>query len=295
MAHEGIQGKSELTGSREDASTPRTVMLIHGMWSRPHVWTNFKHFLEDHGYRVVAPALRHHDVEPGEASHPELATTSLLDYAADLEREIRLLDEKPYIIGHSMGGTLAQMLAARGLTHGAVLLATAQCAPILSFNPRIVNFLVREARLTSFWRDTQIPSFGLMRRTVLNGFNDQDAHNLYSTLVPESGRVAFELALWFLDKRRAALIDAEKVNCPMLMLTGTNDYLTPLSLTQRIANYYGAKARVEEQPGRAHWLQLEAGWEEVARRAMHFIEHEAPQHKAKAGAEPAPAFKPQIA
>jgi len=295
MAHDGNQGKPELNQSSEGAFASRTVVLIHGMWSRPHVWTNFRHFLEDHGYRVIVPVLRHHNTEPGEASHPELATTSLLDYAADLEREILLLEEKPYIIGHSMGGTLTQMLAARGLTHGAVLLATAHCAPVLSFNPKVLNFLVREARLTSFRRHTQIPSFQLMRKTILNGFNDQDAHNLYSTLVPESGRAAFELALWFLDKRRAALIDAAKVDCPMLMLTGTNDYLTPLSITRRLANYYGPNARVEPQPGRAHWLQLEAGWEEIARRAMHFIEHEAPQHKAKAGAEPAPAFKPQIA
>lgn len=295
MTHEITQGKPEFTRSGTPQPLSRTVVLIHGMWSRPHVWRNFKHFLEDHGYRVVTPTLRHHDIEPGAESHPDLATTSLLDYATDLEREIRLLDEKPYIIGHSMGGTLAQMMAERGLTHGAVLLATAHCAPVLSFNPSVINFLIREARLTSFWRRTQIPSFRLMRKTILNGFNDHDAHNFYATLVPESGRVAFEFALWFFDKRRAALVDAEKVDCPLLMLTGTDDHLTPIATTRRLAAYYGSKAKLEELPGRAHWLPLETGWLEIANRAKYFLEHEAPLHKAKAGAEPAPAFKPQIA
>ncbi|MFZ3032638.1 MAG: alpha/beta hydrolase [Parvibaculum sp.] len=290
MTHDIHQGKPTL-----DAPTGRTIMLIHGMWSRPHVWANFRHYLEDHGYRVIVPTLRHHHAEPDEPSHPELGTTSLLDYAADLEREIRLLDEKPFIIGHSMGGTLAQMMAARGLTRGNVLLATAHCAPVLSFNRTVWNFFLREAHLMSFWRRTQRPSYRIMRDTCLNGLNERDAQNLYSTLVPESGRITFELALWFLDRRRAALIDARKIDCPMLMLTGTDDYLTPLSVTRRLAEYYGHNARLEELPGRSHWLPLEPGWQEVAERARHFIEHEAPLYKAKTGAEPAPALEPQIA
>lgn len=291
MTHDIHHGKPEF-----DARTGRTIMLIHGMWSRPHIWTNFRHYLEDHGYRVIVPTLRHHHAEPDEPSHPELGATSLLDYADDLEREIRLLDEKPFIIGHSMGGTLTQMLAARGLAQGAVLLATAHCAPVFSFNHTVWKFFLREAHLTSFWRRTQIPSFNIMRKTCLNGFNDHDAHNLYSTLVPESGRVACEIALWFFDRRRAALIDAEKIDCPMLMLTGTDDHLTPLAITRRLVDYYGDKARLEVVPGRAHWLPLETGWQEVAERARRFIELEAPLHKLKAGTEPAPAFKkPQVA
>ena len=260
MTHDTRQGKPELSGPASSTSAKKTVVLIHGMWSRPHVWTNFRHFLESHGYRVISPTLRHHHTKPGDPSHPELATTSLLDYAADLEREIRLLNEKPFVIGHSMGGTLAQMMAARGLTEGTVLLATAHCAPILSFNRVVWNFFLREARMMSFWRRTQIPSYRIMRKTVLNGFNERDAHNLYATLVPESGRVAFELALWFLDRRRAALIDAEKIDSPMLMLTGSDDHLTPLHVTRRLASYYGSRAKLEILPGRAHWLPLEAGW-----------------------------------
>ena len=290
MAYDNIQSKSGL-----GSPTSRTVVLIHGMWSRPNVWTNFRHFLEHHGYRVITPTLRHHTSEPGEACHPELATTSLLDYAADLEREIRLLDEKPFIIGHSMGGTLAQMLAARGLTHGTALLAIAHCAPLLTFNRSVWRFFIREAHKLSFWRRTQFPSYRIMRDICLNGFNEHDANNLYATLIPESGRVIFELAFWFLDHQRAALVDAKKIDCPMLMLTGTNDYLTPLSVTRRLVSYYGPNARLEALPGRAHWLPLEPGWQEVAKRVCHFMEHEVPLHKTKAGAEQAPAFKPQIA
>ena len=54
-----------------------------------------------------------------------MGTTSLLDYAADLEREILALPERPVIIGHSMGGLLAQILAARGLCSRLVCLTPA--------------------------------------------------------------------------------------------------------------------------------------------------------------------------
>jgi pimeloyl-ACP methyl ester carboxylesterase len=49
----------------------------------------------------------------------------LLDYAETLEREIRRFDEKPIVMGHSMGGLLAQILAARGLAKAVVLLTPA--------------------------------------------------------------------------------------------------------------------------------------------------------------------------
>lgn len=288
----------EITQSKSELPMPkcRTVVMVHGMWSRPLVWDNFRHHLEARGFRVITPTLRHHDVAPGEMPDPALATTSLLDYAADLEREIRLLDEMPYIIGHSMGGTLAQMLAARGLARGAVLLATAHCAPIFGLTPSVLRFFMRELLLTPFWRRTQIPSFRAMRRSCLNGFSERDAHNVYSTLIPESGLAAFELALWFFDKRRAALIDAEQVTCPMLILSGTDDRLTPLSIVRRTAAYYGDKAKLEVLPGRSHWLPMEPGWEEIAQRATHFMDVEAPLIEIKTGTKnPVPAFNPQLA
>jgi pimeloyl-ACP methyl ester carboxylesterase len=83
MTEEGEMGKTE-----ERTGAGRTVVLIHGMWSRPHVWQNFRHFFTARGYRVVTPTLRHHDIERWMEPHPELATTSLLDYADDIEAEI---------------------------------------------------------------------------------------------------------------------------------------------------------------------------------------------------------------
>jgi len=95
---------------------PGTIFMVHGMYSGPWVWEKYVPFFRERGWRCVTTTLRHHDIEPGWTPPAELATTSVLDYAADLEAEIRALGEQPVIMGHSMGGLLAQMLAARSLT-----------------------------------------------------------------------------------------------------------------------------------------------------------------------------------
>ena len=86
------------------------VMMIHGGFCGPWSFDGFARKFEAAGYKVQCPALRFHDLaEPPQA----LGTTSLTDYVADLEELLDALDRPPILVGHSLGGLLAQMLAAR--------------------------------------------------------------------------------------------------------------------------------------------------------------------------------------
>ena len=109
----------------------KTIFMIHGMWGGGWSWDKFQGYFEDKGYRCIVPYLRHHDIKPNDPPPPGLGKTSLLDYAEDLELEIKKLDEKPIIMGHSMGGLLAQILASRDLAKAAVLITPASPAGIL--------------------------------------------------------------------------------------------------------------------------------------------------------------------
>lgn len=82
----------------------KTILMIHGMWGSGEYWETYAKHFEKRGYRCVRPTLRFHDMNPEEMPDPRLGTTSLLDYAADLEKEIRALKEVPILMGHSMGG-----------------------------------------------------------------------------------------------------------------------------------------------------------------------------------------------
>ncbi len=264
-----------MTSERLASGRERTIMLIHGMWSRADVWTNFRHYFEDRGYRVLTPTLRHRSGEQDAAPHPDLGTTSLRDYAADLEAEIRELDQPPLVIGHSMGGLLTQMLAARGLLRAGVLLASAHCGPIVAINSHVARIFVNTMLRPRFWEKPQLPSYRTMRWGVLNGCSEQGAGELYAQLIPESGRALAEIAFNYLDPHRTSLIRREEIGCPLLFLTGRHDRITSAVLAQRNAEYIGPLARFELLPGHAHWLPSEDGWQKIAERAALFLEHEA--------------------
>lgn len=91
-----------------------TVLFIHGMWGGGHQWRGWQDIFEARGYATLAPSLRHHDVDPMGEPPAGLGRVSLLDYVADLEAEIAKLPGKPIILGHSMGGLIAQILVSRG-------------------------------------------------------------------------------------------------------------------------------------------------------------------------------------
>ena len=72
-------------------------------------WDNFKKSFEKLGNTVINPILRYH--QRGYKSDPKLGNTSILDYVEDIEKIIKKLQQKPIIIGYSMGGLIALIFA----------------------------------------------------------------------------------------------------------------------------------------------------------------------------------------
>jgi pimeloyl-ACP methyl ester carboxylesterase len=248
----------------------KTILMIHGMWGGPHLWDNYRPFLEGRGHRCLAPALRHHQGPPPVPPPPELGTTSLLDYAADLEAEVRALPEKPWIVGHSMGGLLAQILAARGLAEKAVFLCPAAPRGILALKPSVVRSFWSAMTRWAFWRRPFLPTYGEARYALWENLSEEESRAQYARFVPESGRAAFEIGLWPLDRRRASEVDARRVTCPVLVVAGGRDRITPEPVVRQVARRYGAPYRVF--PEMAHWVIGEPGWEEVAGFVLGWLE-----------------------
>ena len=113
-----------------------TIFLIHGMWGGPWYWENYQRVFEQQGHRCIAATLPFHDMAPDDVPDPRLGTSSLLDYAAALEQEIGRIGLKPVVVGHSMGGLLAQILGSRGLAKALVLLAPSSPAGIMGLRDR---------------------------------------------------------------------------------------------------------------------------------------------------------------
>jgi pimeloyl-ACP methyl ester carboxylesterase len=246
------------------------IVMIHGAFCGPWSFEDFRAPFEAAGFAVHAPVLRYHD--RGGSPPSALGKVSLLDYASDLEHVIATLGETPILIGHSMGGLLAQILAARGKARACVLLAP---SPPWGVWPTTL-FEVASAQTLLFsggdYRGTLIhPSYKIAEAHSLDRLDRATRSAVYSRFVPESGQATFEIMNWSFDPRRASYVRARDVSCPLLCIAGSDDKINPPPTVARIAARYHGRAVYEEVKGHSHWLVGEPGSEKIAARAVAWL------------------------
>lgn len=242
-----------------------TLFMIHGMWGGGYHWDLYRSVFEGRGYRCLAPTLRYHDADPKAPPDPRVGLTSLLDYAEDLEREIRQLGEPPVILGHSMGGLLALMLGSRGLASRLVLLTPASPRGIVALRPSVIRSFWSGMTTWAFWRKPYRQTYGEAVYSMMHLLSEEERRKAYERFVFESGRAAFEIGFWPLDRRRASAVDFSAVTCPVLLVAGGQDRITPAPVQRKTARRLGKVVTYRELPDHAHWVLGEPGWEDVAR------------------------------
>ncbi|HXH73190.1 MAG TPA: alpha/beta hydrolase [Mariprofundaceae bacterium] len=250
--------------------------MIHGMWCGAWCWDRYKDYFESAGYRCIAATLPFHDEAARNSPDPRLGRTSLLDYADALAEEIAALPEKPILMGHSMGGLLALMLAARGLAEAAVLLTPASPAGIIGITPSVLRSFTGIISRWAFWNKTTFPTMRAAIYGALHLTPDAERKAVFERLVHESGRAFFEMGLWPFDRRHASRVDATRVQCPMLVIAAGQDRSTPASVVRKLAEEYRHVAEYREFPNHAHWVLGEPGWEEIADSVLDWLRKHEP-------------------
>lgn len=249
-----------------------TILMIHGMWGGPWYWENYRAFFEGKGYRCVIPTLRFHNIDPKAEPDPKLGITSLLDYAADLEDVIRKLDSQPIVMGHSMGGLLAQILGSRGLAKALVLLTPASPAGINALTPSVLRSFWSVLVRPGFWKTPNRQPFNYAVYSMLKLLSPEERRKAYDHFVYESGRAASEIGFWQVDPKKASSVDEKKVTCPVLVIGASQDRITPASVVRKVARKYGIVSTYKEFPNHAHWVVAEPGWQEVAAYASEWLD-----------------------
>jgi pimeloyl-ACP methyl ester carboxylesterase len=244
--------------------TKPPIVLVHGTNAGPWTMENFSSHFSSLGYECHSPAYRHHDEPVSQAQTDALLGLSIADYVADIEQYVRTLDRIPIVIGHSLGGVIAQWIAAKGLATGAVLLNGSVIHGALPTTDEERSLGKAFMSAGPFWEGTLLPDFETMAKYGLNMLAEADQHRVFDRLGPESGRVLFELFFWMYDLNQTTNIPCETVACPLLFVSGTEDLAIPPSTSRTIAARYGDLATFHEAQGYGHYLTLEPKWREIA-------------------------------
>jgi pimeloyl-ACP methyl ester carboxylesterase len=236
-------------------SGAKHVVLIHGTWGRGDWFGDARREFEARGYTVHTPTLRYHEL-PLDEGAPKIGPLSLRDYADDVAALVESLDSPPLVVGHSLGGLIAQLVAARSRHAGLVAATPAPAAGIFSFYPGTVRVFAPHYLQTRPWAKPLYPaSWKVFRRYVTNETDERTARELVPQLVCESGRVYCEMGFPWLDRAKAARVDFAAITGPVLAIGGQRDRLVNRRVACATAGRYSNGTYVEI-PGSDHLVFL---------------------------------------
>ncbi len=126
-----IGGRALARDEREGRNAmAKDIVMIHGANEGGWCFDTFKTVFEGLGWTCHTPDLIGHGTKGADAAKT-LVGVGMADYRAELEAFLKTLPPKPVLLGHSMGGVLAQQLAAEGLASALILIAPAPRSGIL--------------------------------------------------------------------------------------------------------------------------------------------------------------------
>lgn len=258
-------------------STPDTILFIHGLWMTPRSWEKWIAHYEAQGYKVLAPSWPGMEAEVEELNRDpspiaQLDVTKVTDY---YDAIIRGMEKPPIIIGHSLGGTIMQLLLDRGLGAVGIGIAagTVKGVPDLPLSTLWSSFPVLG---NPFNYDKATPlSAPQFHYAFANTLSEEESNEIYNRYhVPCANRVLFEVAFASLQRDSPTTVNFHNDDrAPMLLIAFEHDHIVPPSASQHNAEKYSeSKATTEfhEFLGRPHFPGA-PGWEPVADYALDWV------------------------
>jgi pimeloyl-ACP methyl ester carboxylesterase len=257
-----ISRVGDLTVAVQRPETPgrkAPVLLIHGMFGGAWYWEGYQNLLARHGYESHAINLRGHH---GSRSVRDIGKVPVKAFVADTLEVARTL-RNPIVVGHSMGGLIAQKLAESGGCKGLVLLAAAppRWIPVLSW--LLLRTEIKYARELFGWT-ALLPAREDADALMFNRTPLADRDRFYSRLIPESGRAGFDMAFGVVG------VSAQRVTAPVLVVTGTDDQFVVPRVARALARKY--RATLREYDSFAHHIMTEPGWERPAGEIIEWMD-----------------------
>ena len=241
------EGKDTPQAGRE------TILFVHGAGGGQLTWSFQKAFFERHAHPMIIDL-------PGHGESGGNGEEDIGQYAEHIYSFTKTLNlPKIFIVGHSMGGAIAQTLALRHpeVLKGVVLVATGARLRVL---PALL-----EGIQTNF-RETVL----MMTRYAFSRKAPQD---LIERTIDQLMKVRPEILHGdFLACNRFDLMkEVEKIQLPALIVCGDEDEMTPVKYSQYLHDRIKG-SRLEVLPDAGHMVMMESA-ETFNERVNTFIEN----------------------
>ena len=237
-------------------------MFIHGAFCGGWAFDAFRQPFEAAGFETHAPNLPHH--ERG-ADLEQLAQSGLKEYAQAVVHYVQGLRAPPVLVGHSLGGLVAQMAAMQAPPAGLVLLASSAPWGVMPTTLEEHGNHFGLSMLGDYWRRPIPPDYRVARGNTIDRLSREDARRAFARFVPESGRAVREAMQWWLDSSMASQAPVYRIAAPVLGLAGGRDRVNSSSTVRRvIGRFPNGQAHFHEFPEMSHWLVGEPEAMEVA-------------------------------
>jgi pimeloyl-ACP methyl ester carboxylesterase len=237
------------------------LFFVHGMWHGAWCWDEtFLPYFAEHGYQAAALSLRGHAGSEG-----KIRGNTIANYVSDVEQVAKTFDTPPVIIGHSMGGFLAQKYLETHAAPAAILLAS---SPHYGLWPTFLRMASRRPL-------TILKVIGQLRLYPVVETPEAAHWALFSKDTPEEQVLKHHIKLndesfrMFIDLLGLTLANPRRIKTPMLILGAENDNAISAGQVRATAQAYGVQAEIF--PNMAHDMMIEAGWESVAQRILSWL------------------------
>ncbi|MES3005529.1 MAG: alpha/beta fold hydrolase [Patescibacteria group bacterium] len=218
------------------------IVLLHGMWGNANQFANWSQFLNDCGYTVVPLTL------PGHELGGNVDKLSIYNYADAIEGFLSRIGPC-HLVGHSMGGLIAQMVGHHKNVRKVALVTSAAPYGISPTTLAIKLRMLRPRYLKALCTgEGYRVDDGDARWLMMNCLDDMFKP---SEVFPscESGVATWELS--------QGSVKVQPLKKPTLVIGCNDDRMTPVRTQEAIADLHGATYRTYAG---GHLPMLEHRW-----------------------------------
>jgi pimeloyl-ACP methyl ester carboxylesterase len=254
----------------------KNIVFITGAFVSHSCWDDWRSYFENEDFDTIAPAWPYKNATTTELRNrhpndPYLAALTLNELIDHYTNIVKSFIDKPMVIGHSLGGLIAQILVNRDLVLAGVAIHS---VPPLGAIPYEFSFLKsawKSLGLFTSLKKTYLMSFKDWQYAFVNGMPLEEQKAAYEKYaIPESKSVARDVLT------SAAIVDFTKPHPPLLLTSGSTDNIIPAHLNLRNFKKYiqnNSVLEYKEFEGRNHFVLGQPTWKEDADYILKWLNH----------------------